>query len=92
MCEHLRMSSQDDPEARIRDLERSLGEQSSELTQSSSEMGSAPYGGGYTAPPPSAIPVHGAAIPVHGSAAAILRPPSRRTDSRHTVRHSRPCR
>ena len=56
MCEHLRMSSQDDPEARIRDLERSLGEQSSELTQSSSEMGSAPYGGGYTAPPPYTAP------------------------------------
>ncbi len=45
------MSSQDDPEARIRDLERSLGEQPSELTQSSYEMGSGQYGGGYTAPP-----------------------------------------
>jgi hypothetical protein len=48
------MSSQDDPEARIRDLERSLGEQSSELTQSSSETGPGQYGGSYQAPPPPA--------------------------------------
>jgi hypothetical protein len=48
------MSSEDDPEARIRDLERSLSEQSSELTQSSYELGSSgPYGpGGGNAPPP----------------------------------------
>jgi hypothetical protein len=46
------MSSHDDPEARIRDLERSLSEQSSELTQSSYEAGSAQYGANYTAPPP----------------------------------------
>ena len=46
------MSSHDDPEARIRDLERSLSEQSSELTQSSSETGSAAYG----SPPPYTAP------------------------------------
>ncbi len=46
------MSSHDDPEARIRDLERSLGAQSSELTQSSSETGAGQYDGGYHQPPP----------------------------------------
>ncbi|MET0474723.1 MAG: DUF3060 domain-containing protein [Mycobacterium sp.] len=57
------MSSQDDPEARIRELERSIGERPSELTQSSSEIGLGryvdapppPYDGPpppYTAPPP----------------------------------------
>ncbi|TPG35871.1 DUF3060 domain-containing protein [Mycolicibacterium hodleri] len=46
------MSSPDDPEARIRDLERSLGAQSSELTQSSSEVGSGTYGGGNAPLPP----------------------------------------
>lgn len=56
MCKHRRMSSHDDPEARIRDLERSLSEQSSELTQSSSEMGSAAYEGGYRPPPPHTAP------------------------------------
>jgi hypothetical protein len=47
------MSSDDDPEARIRDLERSLGEQSSELTHSSFEAGT-----GYASvpPPPHAAP------------------------------------
>ncbi len=48
------MSSEEDPEARIRDLERSLSDQSAELTQSSYELGSSgPYGpGGGNAPPP----------------------------------------
>ena len=51
------MSSQDDPEARIRDLERSPGAQPTELTQASSEVQSGPSsplkGGGYVnAPPP----------------------------------------
>jgi hypothetical protein len=53
------MSSHDDPEARIRDLERSLGAQSSELTQSSSELGSGQYvggHGGHQAPPPFTAP------------------------------------
>jgi hypothetical protein len=53
------MSSEDDPEARIRDLERSLSEQSSELTQSSYESGySGPYGpgGGNAPPPPYTVP------------------------------------
>jgi Protein of unknown function (DUF3060) len=55
------MSSEDDPEARIRDLERSLSEQSSELTQSSYEQGSGAYGPGRgNAPPPPAhqVPPH----------------------------------
>jgi DUF3060 family protein len=57
------MSSQDDPEARIRDLERSLGERSAELTQSSSELGSGQYGAaddsrGYAAPPPADPPAY----------------------------------
>lgn len=52
LCKHRRMSSHDDPEARIRELESSLGAQSSELTQSSSEVGSGQYAGGYPAPPP----------------------------------------
>jgi hypothetical protein len=49
------MSSQDDPEARIRELERSLGERASELTQSSNEIGTGQYGPGagyVNAPPP----------------------------------------
>jgi hypothetical protein len=51
------MSSHDDPEARIRDLERSLGEQSSELTHSSSETGSGQFDGGYVnSPPPPPYP------------------------------------
>jgi hypothetical protein len=53
VCEHRLMSSQDDPEARIRELERSLGEHTSELTRSSSEMGSGGYGPGYVNAPPS---------------------------------------
>ncbi|MDP9165680.1 MAG: DUF3060 domain-containing protein [Actinomycetota bacterium] len=44
------MSSDDDPEARIRDLERTLSAESSELTQSSSELGSAPAGAPYQPP------------------------------------------
>ncbi|GLP74000.1 membrane protein [Mycobacterium antarcticum] len=48
------MSSPDDPEARIRDLERTLGEQSSELTQSSYELGTAAPG--YQAPPAYSAP------------------------------------
>lgn len=48
MCKHRRMSSHDDPEARIRDLERSLSEQSSELTRASWE-GESPA---YRPPPP----------------------------------------
>jgi hypothetical protein len=47
------MSSQDDPEARIRELERSLSDRTSELTQSSSETGAGQSGGRYVnAPPP----------------------------------------
>jgi hypothetical protein len=55
------MSSQDDPEARIRDLERSLadvagtselGASSSELGTSTSELGAGQYGGSYGNPPP----------------------------------------
>jgi Protein of unknown function (DUF3060) len=56
------MSSDDDPEARIRDLERSLSEQSAELTQSTAELGPAPYGGSgmpqsYTAASPYTAPI-----------------------------------
>ena len=50
------MSSQDDPEARIRELERSVGERPSELTQSSSEMGSGQFGGHVNPPPPYTAP------------------------------------
>ncbi len=50
------MSSEDDPEARIRDLERSLSAESSELTQSSSEVGSVPAGAPYQ-PPTTPYPV-----------------------------------
>ena len=55
------MSSQEDPEARIRDLERSLsdragtselGVSSSELGTSTSELGTGQYGGSYGNPPP----------------------------------------
>lgn len=49
------MSSQDDPEARIRDLERSLSEQASELTHSSYETtgaGGQPADDGSHWPPP----------------------------------------
>ena len=50
------MSSQDDPEARIRDLERSLSEQASELTHSSYEttgaVGRPTTEGGHWPPPP----------------------------------------
>lgn len=50
------MSSQDDPEARIRDLERSLSEQASELTHSSYETtgagGQPSAEGGHWPPPP----------------------------------------
>lgn len=51
------MSSQDDPEARIRDLERSLSEQASELTHSSYETSGAggqptDEGGRWPPPPP----------------------------------------
>jgi hypothetical protein len=50
------MSSQDDPEARIRDLERSLSEQASELTHSSYEAtgagGQPTAEGGHWPPPP----------------------------------------
>jgi hypothetical protein len=55
------MNSQEDPEARIRDLERSLsdvasaselGASSSELGTSTSELGTGQYGGSYGTPPP----------------------------------------
>jgi hypothetical protein len=54
------MNSQEDPEARIRDLERSLsdvasaselGASSSELGTSTSELGAGQYGGSYGTPP-----------------------------------------
>ena len=69
------MSSHDDPEQRIRELERSLSERTAELTQSSAETGSAPYGGGYvnastappqapyTAPPPYTAPLPSYNVP-----------------------------
>ena len=47
------MASQDDPEARIRELERSLNDRASELGTSSSEIGSGQYGySNSPAPPP----------------------------------------
>lgn len=46
------MSSEDDPEARIRDLERSLSDRASELTHGSYEMGSGEHGAGSPPPPP----------------------------------------
>jgi hypothetical protein len=56
MWEHRRMNPQDDPEARIRDLERPLTDvaRTSELGIGTSELGTGQYGGGYvnTAPPP----------------------------------------
>jgi hypothetical protein len=52
MWDHRRMESKDDPEARIRELERSLNEQArtSELGGSGYEPGGGQYG--YVAPPP----------------------------------------
>ena len=46
------MASQDDPEARIRELERSLNDRASELGTSSSEIGSGQYGYSNSPPPP----------------------------------------
>jgi hypothetical protein len=75
LCKHRRMSSHDDPEARIRDLERSLNDRGSELTQSSSELGSGEHGAGYgygstmppyAAPPHAAPPPYGAPQPPYG--------------------------
>lgn len=69
------MSSHDDPEARIRDLERSLTDRGSELTQSSSELGAGAPGAGYgygsappyAAPPPyPAPPTYGVPQPPYG--------------------------
>jgi Protein of unknown function (DUF3060) len=55
--EHLRMNPQDDPEARIRDLERPLAD-----VARTSELGTTPYsGGGEYAPPP--VPTYGAPYP-----------------------------
>jgi hypothetical protein len=62
------MNSQEDPEARIRDLERSLsdvasnselGSSSSELGTSTSELGAGQYGGSYGNPPPPPPPPPG---------------------------------
>ena len=59
------MSSQDDPEARIRDLERSLSEQASELTRSAYDttgaVGQPTNEGGRWPPPPTyTAPMYGA--------------------------------
>jgi hypothetical protein len=52
------MNPQEDPEARIRDLERSLSDVAgtSELRSSSSELGTGQYGGSYGTPPPAPPP------------------------------------
>ena len=50
------MSSNDDPEARIRDLERSLSEQSTELTRSGHDTGDPTDYAGYRPPPPYGMP------------------------------------
>src|SRR5436190_1517687 len=55
VCEHRPMSSHDDPEERIRDLERSLSEQSTELTHSVHDTGG-PTDAGYRPPPPPFVP------------------------------------
>lgn len=44
MWDHLRMAAEDDPEQRIRDLERSLSDRASELGSSSAEAGTPQYG------------------------------------------------
>jgi hypothetical protein len=59
------MSSHDDPEARIRELERSLSDRASELTQSSSESG-AGHGGQYVDAPPAPQPPYMAPPSSHG--------------------------
>ncbi|MGH3638955.1 MAG: DUF3060 domain-containing protein [Mycobacterium sp.] len=59
------MSSQDDPEARIRELERSLSDRASELTQSSSESG-AGHGGQFVNAPPAPQPPYMAPPSSHG--------------------------
>jgi len=65
------MSSQDDPEARIRDLERSLSEQASELTHSSYETsgegGQPTTGGGHWPPPPPNYTVPNQTAPMYGA-------------------------
>lgn len=54
------MSSHDDPEARIRELERSLADRTSELTQASVDVGSQEFG---TAPPTTPPAYYGAPFP-----------------------------
>ena len=57
MWEHLRMDPKDDPEARIRELERSLNDQArtSELGGGGAELGAGQYD--YVHPPPASPPV-----------------------------------
>jgi hypothetical protein len=54
------MSSHDDPEARIRDLERALSEQSTELTHSVHDVGDPTADAGHRPPPPPHAPPQGA--------------------------------
>jgi hypothetical protein len=64
------MSSQDDPEARIRDLERSLSEQASELTHSAYEStgaGGQPTNDGSHWPPPPNDTAHNDTAPMYGA-------------------------
>jgi Protein of unknown function (DUF3060) len=53
MCKHSSMDAKDDPEARIRELERSLGDiaRASELTEGTPDLGAGQYGGHGNAPP-----------------------------------------
>jgi hypothetical protein len=64
------MSSQDDPEARIRDLERSLSEQASELTHSAydtTDAGGQPTNDGSHWPPPPPPPPPNYTAPMYGA-------------------------
>jgi hypothetical protein len=63
MCEHLRMDPQDDPEARIRELERPLADRAEELGTGAAHHNASPpptrpwtYGNAFPPPPPPGPP------------------------------------
>ncbi|ABK71947.1 hypothetical protein LI99_26285 [Mycolicibacterium smegmatis] len=94
MCEHLRMDPQDDPEARIRDLERSLAERAKELGTGADEGHAPPapppppptqpwtqtFGTAYPPPPP------GPPAPWPGYAEDFPAPPRQHVPVAHTGR------
>ncbi len=70
LWEHLRMNPEDDPEARIRELERPLNDQAQ-----ASELGGQPANTAYFAPPTSPYTAPGYTAPAYGNRAPLGAPP-----------------